>query len=439
MERLYLETNEHRKASECFLIIGGNHLNGEVEIDCAKNSLLPIIAATILVEGEVELRKVPLYSDVLVMCDIIRHLGGKAVFNGENLIIDCSGLDKNCLPNELSASVRSSIFTLGPILGRMRSAKVAYPGGCDIGLRPIDLHLKGVRELGAKVVEKNGYIYASGEKLKSGDIILSFPSVGATENLMMLAVAIEGETRIFNPAREPEINDLQDFINACGGDVSGAGSNAIVIKGGKKLHGTSFKAMPDRIETGTYIIASVMCGGEVVLKNCNPQHNNALLSKLSKTACKITAKDDIIKIEARSRPISFGEVETAVYPGFPTDLQAPMTALASVSDGYSLVVENLFEARSKHVGELLKMGCDIKTRNGITIINGREKLYGADVFSPDLRGGASLVLAGLVAEGYTTIENIKLIDRGYYKLAEKLQRLGGDIKRLEISRRGCDS
>ncbi len=422
---------------EGYFIVGGNRLNGEIEIDSAKNSLLPIIASCILIAGEVELKRVPLYSDVLVMCEIIRHLGGKAEFRDDNLYIDCTLLDKNCLPNELSSSVRSSIFTLGPILGRMGSAKVAYPGGCDIGLRPIDLHLKGVRELGAKVVEKNGYIYAFSEKMKAGDIMLSFPSVGATENLMMLAISLEGETRIFNPAREPEINDLQDFLNSCGGDVSGAGSNILVIRGGRKLHGTSFKAMPDRIEAGTYMIATAMCGGNVVIKNAIASHNSALLSKLAKTACKIEAKDDIIKIESNSLPLSFGEIETSVYPGFPTDLQAQMTALAAVSDGYSLIIENLFEARSKHVGELIKMGADIKSRNGITIINGRDKLYGADVSAPDLRGGASLVLAGLKAEGYTTIDNIKLIDRGYYKMEEKLNALGCDIKRLEIDKRGC--
>lgn len=422
---------------EGFFIVGGNRLNGEICIDSAKNSLLPIIASCILVSGEVELRSVPRYSDVLVMCDIIRHLGGKADFRGENLYIDCSLIDKNCLPNELSSSVRSSIFTLGPILGRMGSAKVAYPGGCDIGLRPIDLHLKGVRELGAKVVEKNGYIYASADNMKAGDIMLSFPSVGATENLIMLAIALEGETRIFNPAREPEINDLQDFINSCGGEVTGAGSNIIVVKGGHKLHGTSFKAMPDRIETGTYLIATAMCGGSVVIKNAVASHNSALLSKLAKTTCKIETINDIIKIDSSARPMSFGEIETSVYPGFPTDLQAQMTALASVSQGYGLIIENLFEARSKHVGELIKMGADIKSRNGITIINGRDKLYGADVTAPDLRGGASLVLAGLKAEGYTTIDNIKLIDRGYYKMEEKLTALGGDIKRLEIDKRGC--
>ncbi len=422
---------------EGFFIVGGNRLNGEICIDSAKNSLLPIIASCIMISGEVELKCVPLYSDVLIMCEIIRHLGGRAEFRGDNLYIDCSFLDKNCLPNELASSVRSSIFTLGPILGRMGSAKVAYPGGCDIGLRPIDLHLKGIRELGAKVVEKNGYIYAFADKMMAGDIMLSFPSVGATENLMMLAMSLDGETRIFNPAREPEINDLQDFLNSCGGDVSGAGSNIIVVKGGKKLHGSSFRAMPDRIEAGTYMIATAMCGGKVVLKNAIASHNSALLSKLSKTSCKIESKDDIIKIEGFSRPRSFGEIETSVYPGFPTDLQAQMTALASISDGYGLIIENLFEARSKHVGELLKMGADIKSRNGITIINGREKLYGADVSAPDLRGGASLVLAGLKAEGYTTIDNIKLIDRGYYKMEEKLNMLGCDIKRLEIDKRGC--
>ncbi len=422
---------------EGFFIVGGNRLNGEVSIDCAKNSLLPIIAASIMVEDEVELKAVPKYSDVLVMCDIIKHLGGKAEFKGDDLYIDCRGIDKNCIPNELSSSVRSSIFTLGPILARMKSAKVAYPGGCDIGLRPIDLHLKGIRDLGAKVVEKNGYIYANGESLKSCDIMLSFSIVGATENIMMLALAAKGETRILNPAREPEIVDLQDFINACGGCVSGAGSNVIVISGGKKLHGTSFKAMPDRIETGTYIIATAMCGGNVTIKEANASHNSALLAKLKKTACQIDIKDDIIRVESQSRLGNIGEIETAVYPGFPTDLQAPMTALAAVSEGYSLIIENLFESRSKHVGELLKMGCDIKTRNGITIVNGKEKLYGADVSAPDLRGGAALVLAGLYAEGYTTIDNIKLIDRGYYKMEEKLQSLGCQISRLELERRRC--
>lgn len=417
---------------EKFFIVGGNNLEGEVEIDCAKNSLLSILAGCILIEGEVELKQVPKYSDVLAMCEIIRSLGGRTKFQGEDLIVDCTTLTNNCICNELSSKLRASIFALGPILARLGSAKVAYPGGCDIGLRPIDLHLKGLRDLGAKVVEKNGYIYANGENLKAGHLTLSFASVGATENLIMLATLIKGQTRIYNPAREPEIVDLANFINSAGGDVRGAGGNEIIINGGRKLHSTSFHAMPDRIETGTFIIATAMCGGKVGLKGARSGDNEALISKLSKSACKFEDKGDILIVTSEGKPKSFGEIETAVYPGFPTDLQACMTALASVSEGYSLIIENLFENRCKHVGELLKMGCDIRTRNGVIIVNGREKIYGAEVSATDLRGGASLVLAGLKAEGYTIVENIGLIDRGYYHLEDKLTALGGNISRVDL-------
>ena len=420
---------------EAFYIVGGNRLKGEVKIDCAKNALLPIIAGCILIDGEVRLEDATKYSDVMAMCDIICALGGKAEFEGNDLIVNCRDLSNNCICNELASVVRSSIFALGPIVARMGSAKVAYPGGCDIGLRPIDLHLKGLRDLGAKVVEKNGYIYAQGEKLKAGELVLSFPSVGATENLMMLATAIKGQTRIFNPAREPEIVDLQNFLNSAGADIRGAGGNEIVINGGKQLHSTTYHAMPDRIEAGTFIIATAMCGGKVALKGARAEDNGALIAKLSKTACKIEEKNDILFVTSNGNPKSFGEIETAVFPGFPTDLQAQMTALASVSEGYSLIIENLFENRSKHVGELIKMGCDIRTRNGIIIVNGRNKIFGAEVSATDLRGGASLVLAGLCAEGYTTIDNINLIDRGYYKIEDKLTALGGDITRVEIEKK----
>ena len=420
---------------EGFYIIGGNRLEGEVKIDSAKNALLPIIAGCILIKGEVLLQDVPKYSDVLAMCEIIKALGGKAEFDCEDLIINCSELNYNCICNELASVVRSSIFALGPILGRLGSAKVAYPGGCDIGLRPIDLHLKGLRDLGAKVVEKNGYIYADGSALKEGVLTLGFPSVGATENLMMLATSIKGQTRIYNPAKEPEIVDLQNFLNSAGADIRGAGGNEIIINGGRKLHSTTYLAMPDRIEAGTFMIATAMCGGEVALKGGRKEDNGALIAKLSKSACKIEEKGDILVVISKGAPKSFGEIETAVYPGFPTDLQAQMTALACVSDGYSLIIENLFENRCKHVGELLKMGCDIRTRNGIIIAHGKKKIYGAEVSATDLRGGASLVLAGLCAEGYTIIDNINLIDRGYYRIEDKLTALRGDIKRVEIEKK----
>lgn len=425
---------------DSYFIVGGKELEGEVEVDSAKNALLPIIAGCILVDGEIKLENVPKYSDVLAMCKIIEHLGGKTKFiNGsyinQDLYLDCRNIVYSDVPNELACCVRSSIFTLGSILGRKKLAKVSYPGGCDIGLRPIDIHLAGIRQLGCKVVDKNGYIYANASKLKANDVMLSFPSVGATENIMMLAVFAEGETRIFNPAKEPEIVDLQNFLNSCGAMISGAGGNIIAIKGVKKLHGCEYKTISDRIEAGTFMIAGAMCGKQIVIKNADTQHNQELISKLLKTTCKLTCYDDKIIVEKADKLVSFGEVETAVYPGFPTDLQAPMSSLAAISEGYSLIIENLFESRYKHIGELVKMGCDIRCKNGVCIIKGKDKIYGAEVVAPDLRGGAALVLAGLVAEGYTTINNIGLIDRGYYKIEDKLTRLGADIKRIECEKR----
>ncbi len=416
---------------EQFFVVGGKPLVGEVEIFGAKNSLLPIIASSILVNDEVCIENAVPYSDVLAMCKIIEGLGGKTLWQGQRLVIDCRNLSGDTVSHEVASKVRSSIFTLGPILARMKSAKVAYPGGCDIGLRPIDLHLGGLRSLGAKVVEKNGYIYAGVLNENGGDVTLSFPSVGATENLIMYATSLRGQTRIFNPAREPEIVDLQNFINACGGQVKGAGGSVITITGGRKLHGASHCVISDRIEAGTYMIGVAICGGRVVLKNAIASHNDKLIAKLTQTACKITAKGDTIEVWADGHPKNLGEVETGVYPLFPTDLQSQMTALACVSEGYSLVIENLFEARNKHIGELLKMGADIRMRGGIAIVKGRERLYGADLVTPDLRGGASLVLASLGAEGYSTIKNIGLIDRGYYHIEEKLASLGADIKRVK--------
>ena len=332
--------------------------------------------------------------------------------------------------NLLTRVAKRNMEGVVPLYYEMKKAKVSYPGGCDIGLRPIDIHLSAIKQLGGKVVEKNGYIYADSQNISGKNILLSFPSVGATENAMMLASLIDGETKIINPAREPEIIDLQNFINCSGGFVHGAGTNEIIVQGVKKLHGCCYKCIPDRIETGTFMIAVAMCGGKVVINNAIENHNQELISKLNKSACKISSFSDKIIIEMKKRPISFGDVETAVYPGFPTDLQAQMMSLAAVSKGYSLIVENLFEGRFKHAGELLKMGCDIKFKNGVCIINGKDKIYGADVTSTDLRGGASLVLAGLKAEGYTTITNIDLIDRGYFHFENKLQQLGANIKRV---------
>ena len=418
-----------------FFIVGGNKLFGSINIDGAKNALLPILAGCILVDDEVLLKSVPRYSDVLAMIEILRHLGAKVEWQGQDLYINCRGICACDVPHELACKVRSSIFTLGPITARTGKAKVSYPGGCDIGLRPIDLHLAGLKQLGCKVIEKNGYIYVDGQKLQARDYMLPFASVGASENIMMLASRARGQTRIFNPAREPEIVDLERFLNGCGAKISGAGSNVIMVEGVKKLHGCEFSVMPDRIEAGTFIIACAMCEGEVELKNAIAKDNESLIAKLQKTACKIYSDRDRIVVKSKGRPIAFGEIETEVYPGFPTDLQAQMCALASICDGYSLIIENLFESRFKHIGELLKMGADIKMKNGVCVVHGKEKIYGAEVTSTDLRGGAGLVLCGLVAEGYTTVRKVDLIDRGYFKLEEKLRALGGDIKRIKCEKK----
>lgn len=413
-----------------FFINGGNRLEGEISISCAKNSLLPILAGTILVNGQVILKDVPKYRDVNAMCEILSSLGGVVVWQEDNLIIDCSNLDKNEISHELASPVRSSIFTLGPILARLGSAKVSYPGGCDIGLRPIDIHLNALKELGCKIIEKNGYIYGQKNKRLKNQVWLKFPSVGATENIIMFASLFEGETIIYNPAKEPEIVDLANFLNKCGAKISGAGSDVVSIEGVKKLHGCEYKAIPDRIECGTFLIAGAMNEGNVLIKNAIIDHNSLLLEKLQLCGCKIVKGKKSIRLIAPKRLESFGDIETAVYPGFPTDLQPQMVALASVCNGCSIVFENVFESRFNYVGELLKMGCDIKFKSSVCIVRGKNKLYGADVCATDLRGGASLVLAGLYSEGYTTIDKISLIDRGYYQFEQKLSSIGGDIKRI---------
>lgn len=413
-----------------FFINGGNRLEGEISINCAKNSLLPILAGTILVNGQVILKDVPKYRDVNAMCEILNSLGGVVVWQGNNLIIDCSNLDKNEISHELASPVRSSIFTLGPILARLGSAKVSYPGGCDIGLRPIDIHLNALRELGCKIIEKNGYIYGQKNKRLKNQVWLKFPSVGATENIIMFASLFEGETIIYNPAKEPEIVDLANFLNKCGAKISGAGSDVVSIEGVKKLHGCEYKAISDRIECGTFLIAGAMNEGDVLIKNAIIDHNSLLLEKLQLCGCKIVKGKKSIRLIAPKRLESFGDIETAVYPGFPTDLQPQMVALASVCNGCSIVFENVFESRFNYVGELLKMGCDIKFKSSVCIVRGKNKLYGADVCATDLRGGASLVLAALYSEGYTTIDKISLIDRGYYQFEQKLSSIGGDIKRI---------
>lgn len=414
-----------------FLINGGNKLFGELEISAAKNSYLTLLAASILVDGEVILHRYPKFSDTENMCEILKYIGAKITKQDKTVVIDTTGLNSFSVPENLTGLVRSSIFTLGSIIGRFKEAKIAYPGGCEIGARPIDIHLSGLKKLGVKIEEKHGYIYCDGKNMHADNVILDFPSVGATENLIMASVLTKGETTLYNCAKEPEIVDLQNFLNSLGAKISGAGTECIKIYGVKKLNSGVYTPISDRIIAGTYMIACAMCGGDITLKNINPLHMQSFISKLNKTACKIDAKCDSIRVLSEKRPKSLNKVETAVYPGIPTDLQAQIMVLEAISKGSCIIVENLFESRFKHVPELLKMGADITLKDRVAIVRGVEKLFGAEVYGKDLRGTAALVLAGLCAKGYTTVNNICYVDRGYENMEEELSLLGADIKRVD--------
>ena len=413
-----------------FLISGGKKLDGQLSIPCAKNAYLPIMAATLLCDKPIVLHKCTNFSDIFSMQKIIESLGGKTYFDGDSLIIDNSNINNFYITHELSSAVRSSIFALGAILGRFKKAKVAYPGGCEIGARPIDLHIKGLKALNVKIEDKHGYLTCDGSKMKGAAVSLDFPSVGATENIMLAGVLIDGETKIFNAAMEPEIVDLANFLNMLGAKIYGAGTKEISILGVKSLGGGQYTPIPDRIIAGTYLIAGIMAGGKMSIKNFKLKHNMALIEKLKESSCKFNIKNDILTLVADKRLKSISKIETSPYPGFPTDLQAQILALQTISQGHSVIVENMFETRFKHVPELIKMGAKITIKDKAAIINGTEKLYGADVNAADLRGGAALVLAALASEGYTTINNVNYIDRGYEKFEEILTQLGADIKRI---------
>lgn len=413
-----------------FLISGGKKLDGQLSIPCAKNAYLPIMAATLLCDKPIVLHKCPNFSDIFSMQKIIESLGGKTYFDGDSLIIDNSGINSFYITHELSSAVRSSIFALGAILGRFKKAKVAYPGGCEIGARPIDLHIKGLKALNVKIEDKHGYLTCDGSKMKGAAVSLDFPSVGATENIMLAGVLIDGETKIFNAAMEPEIVDLANFLNMLGAKIYGAGTKEISILGVKSLSGGHYTPIPDRIIAGTYLMAGIMAGGKMAIKNFKLKHNMALIEKLKESSCKFSIKNDILTLVADRRLKSISKIETSPYPGFPTDLQAQMLALQTISQGHSVIVENMFETRFKHVPELIKMGAKITIKDKTAIINGTEKLYGADVNAADLRGGAALVLAALASEGYTTINNVNYIDRGYENFEKVLTQLGADIKRI---------
>ena len=415
---------------EKYIIRGGRALNGSVAVHASKNAVLPILAASILTEEKVKIRSCPHISDVVNMLEILRILGCKIEWEGADVVIDSRHADKHKIPVSLAKKLRSSIFMLGSILGRFQSAKISYPGGCDIGLRPIDLHIKGLKALNVDITERSGVISCDGKNLTGGVVNLDFPSVGATENIIMAAALAPGRTVILNAAKEPEIEDLQNFINQMGGKVSGAGSSTVTVEGVTGLHGTEYAPMPDRIVAGTYLIAGAMCGGEIEVTDVNPEHIQSVLFKLRESACKIEIKRDKIVLTAPERLTACHLVETNPYPGFATDLQAQMLAALSIADGTSVIIENIFETRFRHAGELVKMGANITIRDRMAVIRGVPSLSGAEVFAFDLRGGAALVLAGLAASETTVVNDIYHIERGYFAFEQNLSQLGADIRRV---------
>lgn len=416
---------------EKFFIVGGKKLKGKLVIKGAKNAILPIMAGSILCGEKVVLNNVPNLSDIDAMCEILTHLGCKVEQKNGQVIIDSSTLNKFSVPSELTNKLRASIFLLGPLVSIAKKVAMSYPGGCNIGNRPIDIHLLGLKQFGIDIEEKHGYIYCDASHKHAGEFTLRFASVGATENLMMSAVFTSGKTIINNCAKEPEIVDLQNFLNQMGAKISGAGTHQIVVEGVDRLHGTEYSPIGDRIVAGTYILTTIATGGDVELSNINPEHLTSLIDNLKLIGCIIETKSDRIRVQSNGRVKSIPFIETNPYPDFPTDLQAQLMALECVSDGASVLVENMFETRFKHVPQLIKMGAKIVVKNNIAIIQGVEHLFGAEVSATDLRAGASLIIAGLCASGYTTIDNIHHIDRGYDHIEKDLQLLGADIKRID--------
>ena len=417
---------------EKFIIDGGQRLYGKVQAQSAKNTVLPLLAASVLTDEQVKIRGVPKISDVENMLRILTEVGCKIKRQKDCAVIDSSNAVSHEIPSRLTKELRSSVFMLGSVLTRFRQAKISYPGGCDIGLRPIDLHLSGLKRLGVEITEEGGYIYCRADKLVGAEILLDFPSVGATENIMLAGVKAEGRTVIRNAAKEPEIVDLQNFLNAMGAKIKGAGCGTVVIEGVKRLHGVDYMPIGDRIEIGTYLIATASCGGEIETTGVPAENIAALLHKLRENGCKIHTKNDKIVLYSTGKLKSVDLVETMPFPGFPTDLQAQYTTLCCTVQGTTLIVENLFETRYKYAMELKRMGADVTIRSRTAMIRGVEKLHGARVTAGDLRGGAALVLAGLKAEGQSEVMDLSYIDRGYDGFEYKLKKLGAKIKRVRV-------
>lgn len=425
---------------EEIIIQGGQQLHGTVQIDGAKNAILPIMAAALLAEtGTTEIDAVPILADVFTMKSVLSALNAEVTFDQQRqqLQIDASQHLAVEAPFELVSKMRASIVVLGPLLARLGHAKVAMPGGCAIGSRPIDLHLKGLRQLGAKITQNSGYIEAEATKLIGADIYLDFPSVGATENIMLAAVLAEGTTFIENAAREPEIVDLAIMLDKMGANVSGAGTETIKIVGVQHLHGVNHQVVQDRIEAGTFMIAAAITHGEVLIKDAIAAHNRPLISKLVEMGVTIVENDAGVLVKGPAE-LQAANIKTMPHPGFPTDLQPQMTIAQLLATGVSVMNETVFENRFMHMNELRRMNADFEIEGNTLFLHGPTQLKGAQVDATDLRAAAALVLAGLVADGETRVTHLQYLDRGYYLLHQKLSQLGANIRRSEVFEDGAE-
>lgn len=422
---------------EQYVIKGGTPLRGEVTIAGAKNAALGILAAAVMTDDEVIIENVPNVRDTRVLLQAIQGIGATVRYIDEHTVAICGKTIHNseelCVDDEFIRKIRASYYLLGALLGKYKRSTVALPGGCDIGARPIDLHLKGFRALGAKDEIKGSMITVEAEQLVGSHIYLDIVSVGATINIMMAAALAEGKTTIENAAKEPHIVDVANFLNSMGANIRGAGTDVIRIRGVKALKGTTYSIIPDQIEAGTFMMAAAATKGDVLIKNVIPKHLEAITSKLNEIGATVEEYDDAVRVKADSR-LRSTNVKTLPYPGFPTDMQPQIATTLALSNGTSIVTESIFENRFKYVNELTRMGANIKVEGNVAIITGVEKFTGANVCAPDLRAGAALVIAALVADDFTVVEDIKYIQRGYEKFSTKLRALGAKIERVETDK-----
>lgn len=415
-----------------YIMKGGKPLSGEINISGAKNAALGILAAAVIADEMVTIENLPNVRDINIMIQAIREIGAYVDRVDEHTVrINGSTIQSRIVDNESIRKIRASYYLLGALLGKFHEVQVVFPGGCNIGSRPIDQHLKGFRGLGADVDIQFGMIEARAQELKGNHIYFDTTSVGATINIMLAACLADGQTTLENVAKEPHVVDVANFLNSCGANIKGAGTDVIRIKGVEKLHGSTYSIIPDQIEAGTYMMMAAATRGDVLIKNVIPKHLEAISAKLEEIGASVEEFDDAVRVIAKGR-LGHTHVKTLPYPGFPTDMQPQISTLLALSDGTSVVTESIFENRFKFVDELAKMGATIKVEGNTAIIDGVEELTGAQLHSPDLRAGAALVMAGLVAEGFTVVDQIEYIERGYEDFEQKLQSLGADIERVEV-------